>query len=207
MPKNSVKRGVKNAKHELPKGLICGVDEAGRGPLAGPVVAAAVVLGGNVIEGLDDSKKLSDTRRRELAPIIKDQCLAYALGASDVSEIDEYNIRQATMFAMQRAVDGIVICPDIVLVDGDFTPDFAYPARPLIGGDTICPEIMAASILAKTTRDNIMLELDKQYPDYGFAQHKGYGVPRHLKALQSYGPCEVHRRSFAPVRKCDKMGG
>ena len=180
--------------------LICGVDEAGRGPLAGPVVAAAVVLGGNVVAGLRDSKKLSDARRRALAPVIRDECLAFALGAADVEEIDAYNIRQATMTAMQRAVNGVVICPDAVLVDGDFVPALPYPARPLIGGDGICPEIMAASILAKTARDDMMAELDARFPEYGFARHKGYGTPEHLRALQKYGRCPAHRKSFAPVK-------
>lgn len=180
--------------------LICGVDEAGRGPLAGVVVAAAVVLGGNIIAGLRDSKKLSDARRRVLAPIIREECLAFAVAAADVEEIDTYNIRQATMLAMQRAVNGIIICPDIVLVDGDFVPDLPYPARPLIGGDNICVEIMAASILAKTARDDMMLELDVRFPQYGFARHKGYGTPEHLSALQKYGYCVAHRKSFAPVK-------
>ncbi|MGI9298391.1 MAG: ribonuclease HII [Gammaproteobacteria bacterium] len=180
--------------------LICGVDEAGRGPLAGAVVAAAVVLGGNAIAGLRDSKKLSDARRRELAPRIREECLAFALGAADAEEIDAYNIRQATMLAMQRAVNGVVICPDAVLVDGDFVPDLPYPARAVIGGDNICPEIMAASILAKTARDDMMLELDARFPRYGFARHKGYGTPEHLRALQKYGRCPAHRKSFAPVK-------
>ena len=187
-------------KKAAKKELICGVDEAGRGPLAGAVVAAAVVLGGNVIGGLRDSKKLSDSRRRELAPIIREECLAFAVAAADAEEVDNYNIRQATMLAMQRAVNGIVICPDSVLVDGDFVPDLPYSARALIGGDNICPEIMAASILAKTARDDMMLALDSRFPQYGFARHKGYGTPEHLRALREYGPCPAHRKSFAPVR-------
>lgn len=184
--------------------LICGVDEAGRGPLAGSVVAAAVVLGGNEIHGLRDSKKLSDARRRELAPRIREECLAFALGAADSEEVDLYNIRQATMLAMQRAVNGIVVCPDAVLVDGDFVPDLPYPARAIVGGDNLCAEIMAASILAKTARDDLMLHLDSQFPRYGFARHKGYGTPEHLRALQKYGPCPAHRKTFAPVRNVAK---
>ena len=184
-------------------GLICGVDEAGRGALAGPVVAAAVVLGGNHIEGLQDSKKLSEDVREELAPIIREQCLAFALGAATAEEIDKYNIRQATMFAMQRAVNGIVICPDMVLVDGDFAPDFPHPGRYLINGDNLCAEIMAASILAKTTRDNMMREYGAQYPGYGFARHKGYGTAAHLRALATKKPCPIHRQSFAPVAAVD----
>ena len=181
--------------------LVCGVDEAGRGPLAGPVIAAAVVLGGNCISGLRDSKKLSDARRRRLAVEIRDECLAYAVGAADVGEIDRYNIRQATMFAMQRAVHEIVVCPDLVLVDGDFAPDFPYPAKPLVGGDNISPEIMAASILAKTARDDIMIAMDAEYPQYGFIRHKGYGTAEHMRALSEHGACPAHRRSFAPVKK------
>ncbi|MGI9306310.1 MAG: ribonuclease HII, partial [Gammaproteobacteria bacterium] len=178
--------------------LICGVDEAGRGPLAGPVVAAAVVLGGNRIAGLRDSKKLSDKERRRLAEIVREECLAFALGSADAEEIDSYNIRQATMFAMQRAVHDIVICPDLVLVDGDFAPDFPYPAKPLVNGDNLSPEIMAASILAKTARDDMMKLLDSQYPHYGFASHKGYGTAEHLRALSEHGASPAHRRSFAP---------
>lgn len=180
--------------------LICGVDEAGRGPLAGPVVAAAVILGGNEIKELQDSKALSDKQRRALVPRIEDESLAFAVGAADVAEIEEYNIRQATMFAMQRAVSGIVICPDIVLIDGDFVPALQYPAEAVVGGDTLCAEIMAASILAKTARDDMMLELHKQYPQYGFANHKGYGTAEHLAALKEHGATDAHRKTFAPVK-------
>ena len=179
--------------------LVCGVDEAGRGPLAGPVAAAAVVLGGNRIAGLDDSKKLRAERRVELAAAIKEGCLAYAAGLSDVGEIDRYNIRRATMFAMQRAVHGIMVCPDIVLVDGNFAPDFPYRAECVVGGDGKVEEIMAASILAKVYRDGLMSELDARYPQYGFIRHKGYGTAEHLRALEEYGACPAHRRSFGPV--------
>ena len=180
--------------------LVCGVDEAGRGPLAGPVVAAAVVLGDNVIVGLRDSKKLSARRREQLAAMIKLECLAFATGTASVEEIDNYNIRQATMLAMQRAVSGIVICPDIVLVDGDFAPEFPYPAKPLINGDNLSAEIMAASIIAKTERDAMMQALDVEYPQYGFVQHKGYGTAAHVAALDKHGACPAHRQSFAPVK-------
>lgn len=191
---------VKKESMSVKKELICGVDEAGRGPLAGEVVAAAVVLGGNVIDGLRDSKKLSPKQRAKLAVIIRDECLAFGVGLATVEEIDQFNIRQATMFAMQRAVNDIVVCPDKVLVDGDFTPDFPYPAEALIGGDNISPEIMAASILAKTTRDEMMTVLDGKYPQYGFIRHKGYGTPEHLSALKEHGACPAHRKSFAPVK-------
>ena len=180
--------------------LICGVDEAGRGALAGAVVAAAVVLGDNTIEGLRDSKKLTPATRQRLAGVIKEECLAYAVGVATVEEINTYNIRQATMIAMQRAVSGIVICPDIVMVDGDFVPDIPYPAKPLINGDNIMPEIMAASILAKTQRDNMMEELSKRYPQYKFSQHKGYGTAEHFRLLESHGACDAHRRFFAPIK-------
>ena len=180
--------------------LVCGVDEAGRGPLAGPVVVGAVMLGPARIRGLRDSKKLGAKRREELAEEIREECMCWSLGVSEAAEVDEFNIRRATMFAMQRAVDGIVICPDLVLVDGDFAPDLPYPAEAVVGGDGKVAEIMAASILAKVARDALMVELDGRYPGYGFARHKGYGVPEHLRALAELGPCPAHRRSFAPVR-------
>ena len=184
--------------------LVCGVDEAGRGPLAGPVVAAAVILGPEVVEGLDDSKRLSASRREALAEVIREECICWSLGAGAVDEIDRFNIRRATMFAMQRAVEGIVICPDLVLVDGDFVPDLPYPARAIVGGDGKVPEIMAASILAKVARDRMMRELDEQHPGYNFARHKGYGTADHLRALQKFGPSPHHRKTFAPVRAAEK---
>ena len=180
--------------------LLCGVDEAGRGALAGAVFAAAVTLGENRIEGLADSKALSAARREELAAVIREDSICYAVAAATVEEIDEFNIRRATMFAMQRAVDAIVICPDEVLVDGDFTPDLPYPARAIVGGDGIIDEIMAASILAKTTRDAAMRDLHREWPRYDFARHKGYGTEAHLRALRAFGPCRCHRKSFAPVK-------
>ena len=186
--------------------LTCGVDEAGRGPLAGPVVAGAVILGPSRVPGLRDSKDLSEAKRERLAEVIREDCMCWSLGVSEAREIDEFNIRRATMFAMQRAVDGIVICPDIVLVDGDFAPDMPYPARPIVRGDRSVEEIMAASILAKTARDAIMRELDAAHPGYGFARHKGYGTAEHLRALEKLGPCAAHRRTFAPVRAAEKQG-
>ena len=180
--------------------LICGVDEAGRGPLAGPVAAAAVILGANTIPGLNDSKKLSANRREHLATLVREQSTAYAVAFADVDEIDKYNIRQATMLAMQRAVKQIVICPDKVLVDGDFTPDFTYPAEAIIRGDSKIPEIMAASILAKTARDAVMLKLDKRYPIYCFAANKGYPTEKHIATLKKNGISPHHRKSFAPIK-------
>ncbi len=181
--------------------FILGVDEVGRGCLAGPVVAAAVLLGNEVIEGLADSKALSEAKRAQMSERIIDECIAYAFGESTVEEIDKINILEATLIAMQRAVSGIVIVADEVLVDGDRCPDLPYPARAIVKGDASVPEIMAASIIAKHHRDQQMIELDKKHPEYGFAQHKGYGTPEHIEALKKHGPCPAHRTSFAPVRE------
>ena len=180
--------------------LVCGVDEVGRGCLAGPVVAAAVVFGDFVTDGLRDSKKLSATQRTHLAVRIREECLAYAIGIASVNEINDHNILHATYYAMQRAVSGIVICPDEVCVDGNSHPDFPYPARAIVGGDTTIPEIMAAAIIAKVYRDTYMEELDQQLPQYGFAQHKGYPTQQHRTALNKHGASSHHRRHFAPVR-------
>lgn len=180
--------------------LICGVDEAGRGALVGAVVAAAVVFGAAPPAGLRDSKKLSPERREALAEQIREECLAYAVGIASAEEIDQYNIHHATLFAMQRAVHGIIVCPDEVQVDGSFLPDLPYPARAIVRGDEQVEAIMAASILAKTGRDAIMRDLHAEYPQYGFDQHKGYGTKQHLEMLQQHGPCPQHRRSFAPVQ-------
>lgn len=177
-----------------------GVDEVGRGCLAGPVVAAAVLLGNEVIEGLADSKKLSPPRRAAMAELVIEECIAYAFGEASVAEIDQLNILEATLTAMQRAVSGIVIVPDEVLVDGDRCPDLPYPARAVVKGDARVPEIMAASIIAKQHRDAMMAELDQAHPAYGFARHKGYGTPEHVAALRRHGPCPAHRTTFAPVR-------
>ena len=189
--------------------LICGVDEAGRGALAGSVVAAAVVFGTSPPPGLRDSKKLLPARRLALAGKIREECLAYAVGVATVEEINQYNIRQATMFAMQRAVHGIIVCPDEVQVDGDFAPDLPYPARAIIGGDNRVEAIMAASILAKTSRDYMMVQLHREYPQYGFAEHKGYGTKKHLAMLGLHGACSEHRRRYAPVQEvlaCRRQG-
>jgi ribonuclease HII len=181
--------------------MICGVDEAGRGPLAGPVVAAAVILDPNrPITGLADSKKLSAARRERLAKEIREKALAWAVAEASVEEIDTINILQATLLAMQRAVAGLSMLPSEVLIDGNRCPDLALPMRAIIGGDATVAEISAASILAKTTRDAGMLILHECYPQYGFDRHKGYGTAIHMAALCAHGATPHHRRSFAPVR-------
>lgn len=181
--------------------LVAGVDEAGRGPLAGPVVAAAVILDkNNPIEGLMDSKKLSEKRREALFGEIQDKALSYAIAESTVEEIDRLNILQATLLAMQRAVQGLVEVPRHVLVDGNRCPALAVPMTAVVKGDQTIKAISAASILAKVTRDRQLVEYAKQYPQYGFEQHKGYGTKLHMEALRRHGPCSIHRRSFAPVR-------
>ena len=176
---------------------ICGVDEAGRGPLAGPVCAAAVILPrGLDIAGLDDSKKLSDRRRRELYDVITGAAAAYAIALVDQERIDEINILQETFRAMEEAVAKLSPQPDLALVDGNREPVLSMPCETIVGGDGKCASIAAASILAKVTRDRLMEELDRQYPEYGFAVHKGYGTRRHYEALRQYGPCPIHRQSF-----------
>lgn len=178
--------------------LICGVDEAGRGPLAGPVCAAAVILPPDLeLEGLNDSKKLSEKRREALYPLICEQALAYGIAFASEQEIDELNILQATFLAMRRAVGQLGLKPDLALVDGNREPDFGdIPVRTIIKGDSRSANIAAASILAKVTRDRFMLEQDAVYPQYGFAIHKGYGTQKHYAALREFGPCPIHRRSF-----------
>jgi len=181
-------------------GLVAGVDEAGRGPLAGPVIAAAVILDPrNPIEGLADSKKLSARQRERLFDLICARALCCAVGSASVQEIDEVNILQATMLAMRRAVQGLRLTPSKVLVDGNRLPVLTVRAEAIIGGDALVPEISAASIIAKVHRDRWCAQLDAQYPDYGFARHKGYGTAQHLEALRRLGACPEHRRSFAPV--------
>ncbi|MCD8505160.1 MAG: ribonuclease HII [Burkholderiaceae bacterium] len=183
--------------------LIAGVDEAGRGPLAGDVYAAAVILDANApIEGLTDSKKLSERQRNKLALLIREHALAWSIAKASVQEIDEYNILQATMLAMQRAVDGLSYSPTEVIVDGNRLPKLNLPARAIVKGDLTEPAISAASILAKTARDASLAALHQQFPEYAFDQHKGYGTALHLARLRQYGPCPAHRRSFAPVRAC-----
>jgi len=182
--------------------LTAGVDEAGRGPLAGPVVAAAVILDPDKpIQGLADSKTLSESKRDQLSTIIHDQALCCSLGVASVEEIDSLNILQATLLAMKRAVTGLPVAPALVLIDGNRAPMLNCPFRTEVKGDARFQEISAASIIAKVARDAMMKELDGQYPQYGFSVHKGYPTSVHLKALTIYGVSPVHRRSFAPVRK------
>ncbi len=177
--------------------IICGVDEAGRGPLAGPVCAAAVILpAGMEIPGLNDSKKLTDKRRRELFPIIQEKALAYGIGLADHQEIDEINILQATFLAMERAISQLSIRPDLALIDGNKAKDFGLPVQTVVKGDSLSASIAAASILAKVTRDDIMLEMANKYPGYGFEVHKGYGTKAHYEKLTSQGPSEIHRMTF-----------
>lgn len=176
---------------------VCGVDEAGRGPLAGPVCAAAVILpAGLVIEGVNDSKKLSEKKREELFPVICEKALAYGIGWADEREIDEINILQATYRAMKRAVESLPLTADYALIDGNRMPPLAIPGTTIIKGDALSMSIAAASILAKVSRDRVMVQFSREYPQYGFEQHKGYGTAAHVQALREYGPCPLHRQSF-----------
>ncbi len=182
--------------------LVCGVDEAGRGPLAGPVSAAAVILdAANPIEGLADSKKLTEKQRDQLAPVIRERALAWAVAYAEVEEIDRLNILQATLLAMKRAVLALHTRPHQVLVDGLYCPQTGIPSLAIVQGDSKIAAISAASILAKTVRDELMLKLHEQYPQYGFDGHKGYPTASHLAALRAHGVTEIHRRSFKPVRE------
>lgn len=188
---------IEDELHAEGIGVICGVDEAGRGPLAGPVCAAAVILPEHCeIPGLTDSKKLSDKHRRELFPVICRQAVAYGIAFATEQEIDEINILQATFRAMQRAMDALTVRPNLALVDGNRETDFGLPVKTVVKGDTRSANIAAASILAKVTRDDYMLKLAEQYPQYGFEIHKGYGTRAHYAALEQYGPCPAHRRTF-----------
>jgi ribonuclease HII len=180
---------------------VAGVDEVGRGPLAGDVVAAAVILGDSTPEGVTDSKKLTAKRREQLAVAIKSSARAWCIARASVGEIDSINILQASLLAMHRAVDGLSLVPDFVLVDGNRLPDWPYNARPVIGGDALEVSIGAASILAKVQRDAEMTALDDEYPGYGFARHKGYPTREHMAALASLGVTPWHRKSFAPVKR------
>lgn len=177
--------------------FICGVDEAGRGPLAGPVCAAAVILPPHLeIPGLNDSKKLTDKRRRELYPLIKEKALAYGIAFATHEEIDGINILQATYLAMERALGQLSVKPDIALIDGNRAKDFGLPVQTVVKGDSLSANIAAASVLAKVTRDDVMLEIASTYPQYGFEVHKGYGTKAHYEALAQYGPCPIHRMTF-----------
>jgi ribonuclease HII len=182
--------------------IVAGVDEAGRGPLAGPVVIAAVVLDPDKpLDGLDDSKKLSEKRREALFPLIVERSLAWTVVAIEVDEIDRINILQATMLGMSRAVEQLVPSPSLALIDGNRAPALTCAVRTIVGGDSLEPAISAASVLAKVTRDRLMKKLHIDYPDYGFDRHKGYPTADHLARLIRYGPCPIHRRSFAPVKR------
>ena len=177
--------------------LVCGVDEAGRGPLAGPVCAAAVILPPNMdIPGLNDSKKLSDKKRRELFPVICEKAIAYGIAFATHEEIDEINILQATYLAMERAVAQLEPKADFALIDGNRAKDFGIPLETIVGGDGRSASIAAASVLAKVTRDNYMLKMAEEYPEYGFEIHKGYGTKAHYAALTQFGPCPIHRTTF-----------
>ena len=190
---------------ERNRDVIAGVDEAGCGPLAGPVIAAAVILRADFpTEELKDSKKMNEKDREYWSDVLKEKSQAWAIGRADVIEIDQYNILQASLLAMKRAVMALPKTPTIVWVDGRNLIDVPYPVRAYIDGDALIPLISAASILAKVARDAEMKLLHEQYPQYGFAQHKGYGTKAHLAALREYGPSPVHRRSFAPVRECEE---
>ncbi len=203
---------LKNLKMQQTKlfetyGLMAGVDEAGRGPLAGPVVASAVVLDARApIEGLADSKKLTAKRREVLAAEIRKHSLAWSVAWADPAEIDAINILAATLLAMRRAILGLMITPTRVMIDGNRLPNLCFagkmlPGEAIVGGDNIVPAISAASIIAKTTRDHMMVEFDKIYPRYEFARHKGYGTQVHCAKLREFGPCCLHRHTFAPVRE------
>ena len=182
--------------------LIAGVDEVGRGPLAGPVVAAAVILDPKKpIDGLCDSKKMSANRRLEMSDKIKSNSLAWSLGRAEVKEIDEINILQASLLAMKRAIEVLNIEPDIVLVDGNYTPSINFKKKAIVKGDSFISEISAASIIAKVERDNEMIALDKIYPGYGFSSHKGYPTKQHIESLKKLGITDIHRVTFSPVSK------
>ncbi len=176
---------------------VCGVDEAGRGPLCGSVVAAAVILPPDfVLEGLNDSKKLTAKKREMLFDVIRENAIAYCIAEATVEEIDQLNILEADLLAMRRAIDGLQVKADYALIDGNVARDFQIPARAVVHGDAISPSIAAASILAKVTRDRQCVELDRQYPQYGIAKHKGYGTKAHMDALRQYGPSPIHRKQF-----------
>lgn len=186
--------------------LVCGIDEAGRGPLCGPVCAAACILPiGLEIEGLNDSKKLSEKKREKLYDIICEKAIAYAVAFADVEEIDEMNILEATLLAMRRAVSWLQVKPDYLLVDGNCCRSFDIPARAVVKGDALVPSIAAASILAKVSRDRMCMLLDKEYPQYNIAKHKGYGTKEHMQLIRDYGISPIHRKSFIHLDKLNKQ--
>ena len=185
--------------------VVAGCDEVGRGPLAGDVVAAAVILGDYIPEGLADSKKLSEKKREHLFPEIQSHAVAFAIGRASVNEIDELNILNASLLAMKRAVEALTVRPDHVLVDGNKLPTWNYSAEAVVGGDGTVPAISAASILAKITRDRELIALDAQYPEYGFAKHKGYPTAQHMAAIKAHGILPIHRRSFGPIARLLKV--
>ena len=185
--------------------VIAGTDEAGRGPLAGPVVAAACILPPDFLPaGLDDSKKLTEKKREKLFDIITESAVSYCIASASPEEIDQYNILEASLLAMRRAIAGLSVQPDLVLVDGCINRGFTIPAKAIVSGDALSPSIAAASILAKVTRDRMCLDMDAQYPGYGFAKHKGYPTPAHKLAVYEYGPCPYHRRSFLSFLEKDR---
>lgn len=195
---------IENERSREGYSMICGVDEAGRGPLCGPVVAAAVILPqGLYIEGLNDSKKLTEKKREQLFDVICESAIAYAIAESSVEEINQTNILAATMNAMKRAIAALPVPADFALIDGNVAKDFPIPTQTVVHGDAISPSIAAASILAKVTRDRACVELDRQYPQYGILRHKGYGTKEHMEALRVYGPAPIHRTKFIRFLKDD----
>ena len=194
---------IENQLHEEGYATVCGVDEAGRGPLCGPVFAAACILpDGLVLEGLNDSKKLTPKKRDKLFDLICENAIAYCIASASVEEIDEFNILEADLLAMRRAIYGLSVKAEFALIDGNIARGFQIPARAIIGGDAKSPSIAAASILAKVARDRDCITLDAQYPQYGIAKHKGYGTKQHMDALRTYGPSPIHRKQF--IRFLDK---
>ena len=194
---------IENQLHEEGYEVVCGIDEAGRGPLCGPVFAAACILpDGLVLEGLNDSKKLTPKKRDKLFDLICENAIAYCIASASVEEIDELNILEADLLAMRRAIDGLPVKVDYALIDGNIARGFQIPAKAIIGGDAKSPSIAAASILAKVARDRDCITLDEQYPQYGIAKHKGYGTKQHMDALRTYGPSPIHRKQF--IRFLDK---
>lgn len=194
---------IENQLHEEGFAVVCGIDEAGRGPLCGPVFAAACILpDGLVLEGLNDSKKLTPKKRDKLFDLICENAIAYCIASASVEEIDELNILEADLLAMRRAIDGLSVKADFALIDGNIARGFQIPAKAIIGGDAKSPSIAAASILAKVARDRDCITLDEQYPQYGIAKHKGYGTKQHMDALRTYGPSPIHRKQF--IRFLDK---